>query len=90
LRNNISLSGSVSIANADAKFNSWDTAPAAIVADFLSVDLSLATATRNADGSLSNNNLFKLTANSVLINAGTNIGLPYLGSAPDLGAFEKK
>lgn len=90
IRNNISLSGSVSISNADAKFNSWDTAPLAIASDFLSMDLSLATASRNPDGSLPNNNLFKLTSTSALINAGTDVGLPYLGSAPDLGAFEKK
>lgn len=90
LRNNISLSGTVNVSNADAKFNSWDTAPSAIASDFLSMDLSLATAPRNADGSLPNNNLFRLTATSALINAGTNVGLPYLGTAPDLGAFEKK
>jgi hypothetical protein len=89
-RNNISLSGPVSIANADAKNNSWDTGPLAIAADFVSLDLSTATAPRNPDGSLPNNNLFTLTANSALIDKGVNVGLPYLGSAPDLGAFEKK
>jgi len=89
-RNNISLSGSVSIANSDAKNNSWDTVPIAIAADFVSLDLSVATATRNPDGSLPNTNLFKLTAASALIDKGVNVGLPYLGSAPDLGAFEKQ
>jgi Right handed beta helix region len=90
LRNNISLSGSVSVSNADAKFNSWDTAPAAIVSDFQNVNLSLATAARNADGSLPDNGLFRLNTSSKLINAGTSVGLPYLGTAPDLGAFEKQ
>lgn len=89
-RNNVSLSGAVSIANADAKNNSWDTGPLAIAADFVSLDLSLATAARNPDGSLPNNNLFKLTATSALIDKGVNVSLPYLGSAPDLGAFEKQ
>ncbi|HSC67255.1 MAG TPA: right-handed parallel beta-helix repeat-containing protein [Cellvibrio sp.] len=89
-RNNVSLSGSVSIANADAKNNSWDTGPLAIAADFVSLDLSVATAARNPDGSLPNNSLFKLTATSALIDKGVSVGLPYLGSAPDLGAFEKK
>jgi hypothetical protein len=89
-RNNISLSGPVSIANADAKNNSWDTGPLAIVSDFISLDLSLATAARNPDGSLPNNNLFKLTATSALIDKGVNVSLPYLGNAPDLGAFEKQ
>ncbi len=90
LRNNVSLSGSVSIANADAKNNSWDSGPAAIVADFASVDVSLATAARNTDGSLPENNLFRLTSSSALIDKGVNVGLPYLGGAPDLGAFEKQ
>lgn len=89
-RNNISLTGPVSIANSDAKNNSWDTGPLAIAADFVSLDLSAATAPRNPDGSLPNNNLFILTASSALIDKGVNVGLPYLGSAPDLGAFEKK
>lgn len=31
---------------------------------------------------------FKLTASSPAINAGVNVGLPYNGSAPDIGAFE--
>jgi hypothetical protein len=29
-----------------------------------------------------------LTAQSPLIDKGTNVGLPYVGKAPDLGAFE--
>lgn len=90
LRNNISLSGTVNVSNADAKNNSWDTGPLAIAADFASLDLSLATARRNADGSLPVNNLFRLNSTSALIDKGVNVGLPYLGSAPDLGAFEKK
>ncbi len=90
LRNNISLSGTVSVSNADSKNNSWDTGPSAIAADFASLDLSLATAARNPDGSLPNNNLFRLNANSALIDKGVNVGLPYAGVAPDLGAFEKK
>ena len=45
---------------------------------------------RNADGSLPNNNLFRLSSGSNMINKGVNVGLPYLGSAPDLGAFERE
>lgn len=90
LRNNVSLSGSVTVANADSNYNSWDRGPAAIASDFQSLDLSLATAPRNSDGSLPDNQLFRLKSSSALINAGTNVGLPYLGSAPDLGAFEQQ
>lgn len=45
---------------------------------------------RNADGSLPYTGLFSLATNSALINAGTNVGLPYKGSAPDLGPFENR
>ena len=54
------------------------------------LDLNLATRTRNPDGTLPVTDLFRLAAGSKLINAGMNVGLPYLGSAPDLGAFERQ
>jgi hypothetical protein len=56
--------------------------------DFLSVDEALAEAVRQADGSLPNVDFMRLAAGSDLIDAGTDVGLPYNGSAPDLGAFE--
>ncbi|GAA5167716.1 right-handed parallel beta-helix repeat-containing protein [Viridibacterium curvum] len=90
-RNNISLSGtsSDSIANADQSNNSWNSLTATS-SDFASLDLSLATAARNADGSLPQTNLFRLSSSSKMIDKGISVGLPYLGSAPDLGAFELK
>jgi hypothetical protein len=45
-------------------------------------------AARQADGSLPDITSFKLVGGSDLINAGTNVGLPFNGAAPDLGAFE--
>lgn len=57
--------------------------------DFLSIDEDLLVAPRQADGSLPNNNFLKLAPTSKLINAGTNIGFPFKGTAPDLGCFEK-
>jgi len=42
-----------------------------------------------ADGSLPNCSFLHLVAGSDLINKGTNVGIPYTGSAPDLGAFER-
>jgi hypothetical protein len=91
-KNNISLSGSSadSIANATSSNNSWNTGFSVSSADFQSVELTLATAARNADGSLPDNKLFRLASGSKLINAGTNVGLSYLGTAPDLGAFERE
>jgi len=90
-RNNISLSGTSadSIANATSSNNTWNSLSASS-SDFASVDTSLATAARNANGSLPTNNLFRLSAGSALINKGVNVSLPYLGSAPDLGAFERQ
>ncbi len=57
-------------------------------ADFASLDASLALAPRNSDGSLPNVPFLRLASGSGMINAGRNVGLPYNGSAPDLGAFE--
>ena len=43
---------------------------------------------RQADGSMPNLRFLKLATGSDLINAGVNVGLPYVGTAPDIGAFE--
>ncbi|MFV8271241.1 right-handed parallel beta-helix repeat-containing protein [Flavobacterium sp. GT2N3] len=56
--------------------------------DFLSLDETLLTAPRQADGSLPKNSFFRLNVSSDLIDAGTNIGFPFKGKAPDLGCFE--
>ena len=56
-------------------------------ADFASVDSTGVSGARQSDGSLPNLSFLHLVAGSDLINAGTNVGLPYNGSAPDLGAF---
>lgn len=59
--------------------------------DFISLNMDLlfamATAPRNPDGSLPDLWL-RLAEDSHLIDAGIDVGLPYYGSAPDLGAFE--
>ena len=44
--------------------------------------------TRQADGSLPVLPFLRLAAGSKLIDKGKDVGLPFLGSAPDLGAFE--
>ncbi|WNG20236.1 pectate lyase [Cystobacter fuscus] len=88
LKNNISLGASNSIANSTEQKNSWNTGFSVSSADFQSLDTNLATAARNPDGSLPATTLFRLKSTSALVNAGVNVGLPYNGSAPDLGAFE--
>ncbi len=87
-RNNISLNGAVSISNASQAYNTWNGGFSVSTSDFVSLHTALATATRNADGSLPDNDLFRLNASSNLIDAGVDVGLTYNGSAPDLGAFE--
>ncbi|MFH1197250.1 MAG: right-handed parallel beta-helix repeat-containing protein [bacterium] len=88
LKNNISLSGTVSITNsALEETNSWQGNDAG-GSDFLSLDTSLARAERKIDGSLPENNFLRLAEGSSLIDAGVDVGLAFEGIAPDLGAFE--
>jgi hypothetical protein len=102
LRNNISYTNKTSnMGGADTQFNTWDLniTPAAV--DFLSIaDASvsgtgqdveltaLAFGPRQADGSLPNIDFLKLAAGSKMIDKGTDVGLPFVGAAPDLGAYE--
>lgn len=73
------------------KNNYFDLADIKVSAsDFMSLDENLLMAPRQADGSLPNNDFLKLAPSSKLINAGTNLGFAFKGSAPDLGCFEKK
>jgi hypothetical protein len=64
--------------------NNWSTTSA----DFVSVDPSAAYGARQADGSLPDITFMHLAAGSALIDAGTDVGLPYCGLAPDIGCFE--
>lgn len=71
-------------------FNTWNGI-GVTADDFQNLDMALlfeaATGERNPDGSLPIIGLH-LAPDSHLIDAGTDVGLPYNGSAPDLGAFE--
>ena len=87
IKNCISYIGNVSIINAILSNNSWPSlTPTA--ADFVSLDTSLASAHRQANGNLPDNGFFRLKAESKFIDAGVNVGIPFMGSAPDIGAFE--
>jgi len=59
-------------------------------ADFVSVDSAGITAARKADNSLPDINFLKLSPRSKLIDVGTDVGLSYYGSKPDLGYSEYK
>jgi hypothetical protein len=56
--------------------------------DFISLDTTGVRGPRKADGGLPDVNFMHLTPASDLVDHGTDIGLPYFGSAPDLGCFE--
>ena len=69
---------------------SWQTTgPVASAADFISLDTAGISGPRKPDGSLPYINFMHLAEESDLIDAGVDVGLPYFGSAPDIGAFER-
>jgi hypothetical protein len=75
--------------NAVMSTNTWDGGVNVNDADFLSLDITELTRPRKANGSLPDVQFGHLVQNSDLVNAGTPVaGLPYSGSAPDLGPFE--
>ncbi|MDR3667984.1 MAG: dockerin type I repeat-containing protein [Ignavibacteriaceae bacterium] len=89
IKNCISYIGNNSIINATLSNNSWPSLTPS-VSDFVSIDTSLASAPRQANGNLPDNGFFRLNAGSKFIDAGVYIGIPFMGSAPDIGAFEYK
>ena len=86
-KNCIALPAVISNKNSVEEKNSWQGF-SPTEADFASVDTALALAPRNTDGSLPDNAFFRLAKGSQFIDAGVDVGLPWLGTAPDLGAFE--
>ncbi|MFY7963635.1 MAG: right-handed parallel beta-helix repeat-containing protein [Chitinophagaceae bacterium] len=68
--------------------NSWQSPVTTTTADFLTVDSIGLRSARKANGGLPDINFMHLANGSDLINAGVNIGLPFNGSAPDIGCFE--
>lgn len=91
IHNNISMTPDAAIRNftgGSDTFNSWNLPVTVSPADFLSVAESEALAPRQADGSLPNVNFMRLAPKSDLIDKGMNVGLPFSGTAPDLGPFE--
>jgi len=90
MRNNIGYPNSLrNMQGVQSSFNSWDLGLTPSSGDFESLSDSGFMGPRNADGSLPNLNFLKLRAGSQMIDRGTNVGLPYSGVAPDLGAYER-
>ncbi len=68
--------------------NSWLEPFVVTTDDFLSLDPDSASSQRQADGSLPEISFLHLAQGSDLIDGGVDLGFPYKGAAPDLGAFE--
>ncbi|HZY25619.1 MAG TPA: T9SS type A sorting domain-containing protein, partial [Bacteroidales bacterium] len=68
--------------------NNWDIPKTVTDGDFVSVNSTGVDGSRQADGSLPSISFLHLVAGSGLIDAGVDAGLAYIGTAPDLGAFE--
>ena len=89
VKNCVSFEGAVQLGSfAIQETNSWLPPFIVTADDFLSLDANLATAPRQADGSLPDIDFLHLAKGSDLIDAGVDVGLPFNGNAPDLGAFE--
>ncbi|HVY29600.1 MAG TPA: right-handed parallel beta-helix repeat-containing protein [Polyangiaceae bacterium] len=88
LENNVSFGATDAISNALQKNNSWTLGIVVSETDFKGVDIKQGSAPRAADGSLPNVDFLHLAAASKLIDQGVDVGLPFQGAAPDLGAFE--
>jgi hypothetical protein len=74
---------------ATTEHNNWDMSNVTVTDDdFLSVDHTLLETERQTDGSLPETDYLKLKKGSDLIDAGIDVGLPYIGSAPDIGVYE--
>ena len=84
----------------DSQYNTWDLNITPAAADFLSItdpsvtgtgasiETSGALGPRAANGDLPDVDFLQLAAGSPMIDKGIGVGLPYLGAAPDLGAYE--
>ncbi len=68
--------------------NSWLPGFTVTSSDFVSLDTTGVRGPRKPDGSLPDVQFMHLAEGSDLIDSGTDIGLPFEGTAPDLGCFE--
>ncbi|WP_339659115.1 Ig-like domain-containing protein [uncultured Polaribacter sp.] len=94
IKNTTSLSGvssdSYNAITLNSTNNGWQNGIITNSNDFVSLEISLLSSQRDAEGNLPNIDFMKLVSNSDLIDAGIDVGLSFNGSAPDIGAFEKE
>ena len=94
LRNNLGYKGGREIASldpakSDAANNSFDLGLQISDKDFLNLDESQLIRPRQPNGDLPMLTFLHLANGSSLIDQGVNVGFPFRGARPDLGAFEK-
>ena len=89
IKNSISFEGNNYIASfALEATNSWVMNSPITSLDFESIDTTGISGPRKEDGSLPDVAFMHLNSESTMIDKGTDVGLPFNGTAPDLGAFE--
>jgi hypothetical protein len=92
MRNNLGFRGAIEVLNLgpanDVDFNYFSLPVTVASNDFASLDESLLVLPRQASGDLPYIAFGQSLAGSNLVNAGTNSGFIFSGTAPDLGAFE--
>ncbi len=75
--------------NLTTDHNSWNTSGISVSDnDFLSLDTALILTDRDSDGNLPETAFLRLREGSKLIDAGVDVGLSYVGKAPDIGCYE--
>jgi len=94
LRNNLGYKGRAEFARCDrakcdVASNSFDLGLKLTDADFVSVDEDELVRPRQADGSLPAVGFMRPKPGGAPIDKGADVGLPFRGAAPDLGAFDQ-
>lgn len=94
MRNNLGFNSSYEIRNVnpdlcDLSHNYFDLEVLVSGDDFLSLDEALLQLERLPDGALPEIDFMRLSQASDLVDKGLDIGFPFYGVAPDLGAFEQ-
>jgi hypothetical protein len=93
MRNNLGYKGRTELSNlnrdaSDVSSNYFDLPVQVDAADFAGLDEADLTQPRQPNGALPNVPFLHLVKGSDLIDRGVDVGLPFAGKAPDLGAFE--
>jgi hypothetical protein len=95
LKNNLGFAGDTEVAELDFEASDVSgnhfTLPVTITAeDFLGLDEADLVKSRQPNGDLPDVQFLRLAPTSDAIDAGVDVGLPFHGTAPDLGAFEAR